>query len=184
MLKINEIENETKRKLNVLDDEISNILEKLNEDLTTLELRCRFCEKSYDFEKERELRLSTKERINDIKRRKEKTENNKDKLLNHLLDGETKIFELLTDLEYERQEILNNIATLESKLTELKISPERIGRIKNSFLISQFTSLQKQVELKKQYFNNKSLVVYNNHVLVGLYLCQSRIHRYYGFNSA
>ena len=136
MLKINEIENETKRKLNVLDDEISNILEKLNEDLTTLELRCRFCEKSYDFEKERVFRLSTKERINEIKRRKEKTENNKDKLLNHLLDGETKIFELLTDLEYERQEILNNIATLESKLTELKISPERIGRIKNSFLIS------------------------------------------------
>ena len=136
MLKVNEIENEIKRKLNVLDDEISNILEKLNEDLTTLELRCRFCEKSYDFEKERELRLSTKERINDIKRRKEKTENNKDKLLNHLLDGETKIFELLTDLEYERQEILNNIATLESKLTELKMSPERIGRIKNSFLIS------------------------------------------------
>ena len=136
MLKINEIEDETKRKLNVLDDEISNILEKLNEDLTTLELRCRFCEKSYDFEKEREFRLSTKERINERKRRKEKTENNKDKLLNHLLDGETKIFELLTDLEYERQEILNNIATLESKLTELKISPERIGRIKNSFLIS------------------------------------------------
>ena len=136
MLKINEIENETKRKLNVLDDEISNILEKLNEDLTTLELRCRFCEKSYDFEKERELRLSTKERINDIKRRKEKTENNKDKLLNHLLDGETKIFELLTDLEYERQEILNNIATLESKLIQLKLSPERIGWIKNSFFIS------------------------------------------------
>ena len=136
MLKINEIENETKRKLNVLDDEISNILEKLNEDLTTLELRCRFCEKSYDFEKEREFRLSTKERINERKRREEKTENSKDKLLNHLLDGETKIFELLTDLEYERQEILNNIATLESKLTELKMSPERIGRIKNSFLIS------------------------------------------------
>ena len=136
MLKVNEIENEIKRKLNVLDDEISNILEKLNEDLTTLELRCRFCEKSYDFEKERVFRLSTKERINEIKRRKEKTENNKDKLLNHLLDGETKIFELLTDLEYERQEILNNIATLESKLIQLKLSPERIGWIKNSFLIS------------------------------------------------
>ena len=136
MLKVNEIENEIKRKLNVLDDEISNILEKLNEDLTTLELRCRFCEKSYDFEKERVFRLSTKERINEIKRRKEKTENNKDKLLNHLLDSETKIFELLTDLEYERQEILNNIATLESKLIQLKLSPERIGWIKNSFLIS------------------------------------------------
>ena len=112
------------------------MLEKLDVDLTTLELRCRFCEKSYDFEKERVFRLSTKERINEIKRRKEKTENNKDKLLNHLLDSETKIFELLTDLEYERQEILNNIATLESKLIQLKLSPERIGWIKNSFLIS------------------------------------------------
>ena len=35
---------ETKRVLNMLDDEISNILEKLDINLTTLELRCRFCE--------------------------------------------------------------------------------------------------------------------------------------------
>ena len=33
---INEIKNETKRKLNMLDDEINNILEKLVENLTTL----------------------------------------------------------------------------------------------------------------------------------------------------
>ena len=45
-------------------------------------------------------------------------------------------------------------------------------------------SLQKQVELKKQYFNNKSLIVYVNHVLLGFYLYWSRIHKYYGFNSA
>ena len=37
---INEIKNETKRKLNTLDDEISDILEKLNVNLMTLELRC------------------------------------------------------------------------------------------------------------------------------------------------
>ena len=43
------------------------MLEKLDVGLTTLELRRRFCEKSYDFEKERELRLSAKERINEIK---------------------------------------------------------------------------------------------------------------------
>ena len=45
-------------------------------------------------------------------------------------------------------------------------------------------SLQKQFELKIQYFNNKSLIVYVNHVLLGFYLCQSKIHKYYGFNSA
>ena len=44
--------------------------------------------------------------------------------------------------------------------------------------------LQKQVELKKQYFKNKNLIVYVNHVLLGFYLCQSRIYKYYGFNNA
>ena len=66
-IKIHGIKNETKRKLNVLNDEISNILEKLDVNITTLELRCRFCEKPHDFEKERELRLSAKERINKMK---------------------------------------------------------------------------------------------------------------------
>ena len=50
--------------------------------------------------KERELRLSAKEKINEIKRPKEEDQNNKNKLLNHLLDSQTKIFKLLTDLEY------------------------------------------------------------------------------------
>ena len=58
-----EIKNETKRKLNMLDDEISSILEKLDENLMTLELRCIFCEKPYNFKKESELRLSAKEKI-------------------------------------------------------------------------------------------------------------------------
>ena len=33
------------------------------------------------------------------------------------------------------------------------------------------------------YFNNKSLIVYVNHVLLGFYLCQSRIHIHDGFNN-
>ena len=94
---INEIKNETKRKLNILDDEINDILEKLDVNLTTLKLRCIFCGKPYDFKKERELRLSAKEKINKIERLKEKVE-----LLDHLLDGETKVSKLLTDLEYEK----------------------------------------------------------------------------------
>ena len=40
---INEIKTETKRKLNMLDDEINDILEKWDENLTTLKLRCIFC---------------------------------------------------------------------------------------------------------------------------------------------
>ena len=54
---INEIKNETKRKLNMLDNEINNILEKLDENLRALEPRCIFCENPYDFKKERELKL-------------------------------------------------------------------------------------------------------------------------------
>ena len=37
---IKEIKNDTKRKLNMLDDEISNVSENLDVDLTTLILRC------------------------------------------------------------------------------------------------------------------------------------------------
>ena len=37
----------------MLDDEINNILAKLDENLTTLELRCIFCEKQFNFKKER-----------------------------------------------------------------------------------------------------------------------------------
>ena len=58
----NEMKNETNKKLNMLDDEINDISEKLDVNVTTLKLRCIFCGKPYDFEKERELRLSAKEK--------------------------------------------------------------------------------------------------------------------------
>ena len=69
--------------------------------------------------------------------------NEKVELLDYLLEGETKVSKLLTDLEYEKIETLHNITVLESKLIKLEISTERIDRI-----------------------------------------CQSRIHKYYGFNNA
>ena len=50
----------------MLDDKIKDILQKLDVNLTTLELRRIFCEKPH----ERELRLSAKERINEKKRLK------------------------------------------------------------------------------------------------------------------
>ena len=69
------------------------------------------------------------QKINKIERLNEKVE-----LLDYLLEGETKVSKLLTDLEYEKIETLHNITVLESKLIKLEISPERIDRIKNSVL--------------------------------------------------
>ena len=128
------------------DDEINDILEKWDVDLRTLRLKCKFFEKPYEYnsiEKERELRILAKEKKNETERLKEEAENNRDELSNDLLDRENKIFKLLTNLEYEKHDALNDIAVLESKLIKLEISPERIDRIKNSILLSQL--LQKYV---------------------------------------
>ena len=127
---------EIKGKLNMLDDEINDILENLDVDLRTLKLRCNFLGKRHDFEDKIELRLSAKNRINEIKRLKDETKNNKDELLDHLLDNENKLSKLLTDLEYEKNDTLHKISVLESKLINLEISPGRINRIKNSVLSS------------------------------------------------
>ena len=96
----------------MLDDEISNISETLDVDLTTSLLRFEIFK---NFERERELGLSAKEKINKIERLKEEVQNNEDKLL----DKKTKISKLLTDLEYEKNETLHNIVV--SKLTKLSL---------------------------------------------------------------
>ena len=76
---INEIKKWNKKSVKyVLDDEITDILEKFDLNLMTLKLRCKFCEKPLDFKKERELRLSAEENINEIKGLKEEVENKED----------------------------------------------------------------------------------------------------------
>ena len=74
--------NEAERKLNMLDEKISDILETLDANLTTLELRCRFCGKPHNFEEERKLILSANEKINEIETLKENVKNKEDELLN------------------------------------------------------------------------------------------------------
>ena len=69
----------------------------------TLDLRCKFCEKLHDFEEERKLNLLAKEKIDKIERLKEEVENGNYDLLHYLLYGETRIFKLLNDLEYEKK---------------------------------------------------------------------------------
>ena len=46
----------------MLHDDINDILEKLDVDLMTLELRCKFLEKPHDFEEQIELTLSAKKK--------------------------------------------------------------------------------------------------------------------------
>ena len=64
---INEIKNKRKIKLNMLDDKINDIFEKMDVDLTTLITKWNFFVKPYEYdsiEKERELRILAKERTN------------------------------------------------------------------------------------------------------------------------
>ena len=106
----------------MLDDEINDILEKWDVDLRTLRLKCKFFEKPYEYnsiEKKRELRILAKKKKKETERLKEEAENNRDELSNDLLDSENKIFKLLTNLEYEKHDALNDIAVLESKLIKL-----------------------------------------------------------------
>ena len=42
-----------KRKLNMLDDKISDIFKKLDVNVRTLKLKFRFCEKPHNFEKQK-----------------------------------------------------------------------------------------------------------------------------------
>ena len=62
---LNKIKIETKRKLNMLDDEINIILGKLYVDLAILRLKCEFFEKPYEYnsiKKERKLRILAKKK--------------------------------------------------------------------------------------------------------------------------
>ena len=107
--------------------------------------------------KRERIRNVSKKRINEIERLKEEVKSNEDKLF----DGK-KISKLLTDLKYEKHCSLNDIAVLESKLTKLEMSPEWINRI---MMIERFYHFESKLNLK-QYFNNKSLIVYVNQVLL------------------
>ena len=54
-------------------------------------------------------------------------------MLDYLLDGKSKFFKLLKDLEYEKYDVLYNIAVLNSKLLKLEISPESKSNLKTVF---------------------------------------------------
>ena len=59
---------------------------------------------------------------------------------------------------------------------------QEINEIKNETKRNKNFCHCKSKSNLKQYFNNKSLILFVNHVLLGFYLCQSRIHKYYRFS--
>ena len=87
----------------------------------------RYHKRSNSYEDETELRIEAKVRIDETKKLKEEVKNNKDILLN----SQTEIDKLLTDLKYEEKDIMNDIMTSKEKLRKLRISSSYITGIKN-----------------------------------------------------
>ena len=122
----------------MLDVEINDILEKLDVYLTSLILKCKFFEKSYEYDsikKEGKLRILVKEEVNKIERLKEEVNNDEDELL----DGETKKFKLLTDLKYEKKKKkkrwIAKYCSIRIKINKINLWNELI-ELKNSVLSS------------------------------------------------
>ena len=113
----NEIKSKTRIELNTLNDEVNDILNLEFE----LELKKIFFNKANDYWSEEKLRFFAKER-NRIKILKKKVKNNEDKVL----EVEGKISEVLADLQYENQNILNDIKESELKLERLGLSRQQI----------------------------------------------------------
>ena len=97
--------NKTKIKYEI-NDEVNYTLEKLDVDLTTLELRL-LGEITWLWRKNASKFIGKK--ITEIKRLKEETENSKDELLDNSFGNENKFSEFLADLEYEKHDALHNI---------------------------------------------------------------------------
>ena len=113
----NEIKSKTRIELNTLHDEVNDILNLEFE----LELKKIFFNKANDYWSEEKLRFFAKEG-NRIKILKKKVKNNEDKVL----EVEGKISEVLADLQYENQNILNDIKESELKLERLGLSRQQI----------------------------------------------------------
>ena len=128
-LEIDEIE-EAKIQLNELQIEKNEALDNLKYELEYRSLKKRYLKRSNWYEDEIELRIEAKVRINEINRLKEEVRNNEDILLN----SETEIDKLLTDLKYEEKDIMNDVMTLEEKLRKLEIPSSYITGIKNLIL--------------------------------------------------
>ena len=129
-LEINEIKEEAKIQLNELEIGKKEVLDNLKFELEYGSLRNRYINRSNSYEDEIKLRIEAKVRINEINRLKEEVRNNEDILLN----SDTKIDGLLTDLKYEEKDIMNDIMTSEEKGRKLRISSSYIIGIKHLIL--------------------------------------------------
>ena len=95
-----------KYEIEVLEIKRTDTLEELDENLMPLALRCRYFEKSYDTKKERKLKNVTRKKIDGIdiifKKELEKMEELE-------IEREFKTDELLSDLYYDKEDVLHKI---------------------------------------------------------------------------
>ena len=103
-------------------------------------MKNRYFKKSNSYEDEIELRTESKVRIDEINRLKEDVRNNEAILLNN----ETEIDHLLTNLKYEEKDIMNAIMKSEEKLRKLRMSSSYIiGIQKFNFISLKYIFMKK-----------------------------------------
>ena len=126
------IKNTTKINFRLLNYEINDILKGLKLELKHEALKNRYYKILDSYEDEINLRLEAKEKINEIERLKKELRDKED----ILLTIKTRFSKILTDLEYEKEDILHDIMISQSKLRKLGISSRQINEIKISILSS------------------------------------------------
>ena len=126
------IKNTTKINFRLLNYEINDILKGLKLELKHEALKNRYYKILDSYEDEINLRLEAKEKINEVERLKKELRDKED----ILLTIKTKFSKILTDLEYEKEDILHDIMISQSKLRKLGISSRQINEIKISILSS------------------------------------------------
>ena len=110
----------------------NDVLDNLNFELKYGSMKNRYFKKSNSYEDEIELRTESKVRIDEINKLKEDVRNNEAILLNN----ETEIDHLLTNLKYEEKDIMNAIMKSEEKLRKLRMSSSYIIEIQKFNFIS------------------------------------------------
>ena len=90
----------------------NDVLDNSNFELKYGSIKNRYFKRSNSYEDEIELRIESKVRIDETNRLKKDVRNNEAVLLNN----ETEIDQLLTDLKYEEKDIMNAIMKSEEKL--------------------------------------------------------------------
>ena len=123
-----------KYEIEVLEIKRTDTLEELDENLMPLALRGRYFEKSYDTKKERKLKNVTRKKIDGIdiifKKELEKMEELE-------IEREFKTDELLSDLYYDKEDVLHKIFLKVINQKNQEYQKQQLMQLKNYLLLKK-----------------------------------------------